>query len=63
MTTWTPATEQSEAWTTSTVNRTLFSAIVFSNATYNSKYVFAFDLSGAESWRRKSVDVESWTAA
>jgi hypothetical protein len=60
MTTWTPATSQSETWTEETIGPRVFSPDVFSHASYNGKYVFSMNpRSGV--WDRETSTAEVWT--
>lgn len=65
--TWSSASSTSESWSTSstTPGRTLFSQTIFSHATHNSLYVFAFRnlATDAEGWRKQTSGSESWTNA
>lgn len=59
------ASSTSESWTATTVGDVVFSPLVFSHATHNSKFVFAFRNLGsdAEGWHRSTSTSESWTEA
>ena len=59
MTTWTPATPQSEAWTEEDQPIRVFSPNVFSHAYYNGKRVFAIG-SQAGVYDRATVEAENW---
>lgn len=62
--TWTPATVQSETWTSeSQTELRVFSPLVFSHASHTGKFVFAFKNSDVEGWHNRTVEAESWTAA
>ena len=59
MTTWTPATKQSETWTSEDPARRVFSPVVFSHATYNGLSVFSLG-SAAGIYERPAIQVETW---
>lgn len=62
MTTWTPATSQTETWTASASVRGVFSQLAFSHASSGGKHVFAFgNTAGAEGWYRATTQSETWT--
>lgn len=63
--TWTPASSTSESWSSTTVGDVVFSPLVFSHASYASKFVFAFSnaASDSEGWHKSTSTSESWSAA
>ena len=61
MTTWTPATEQSETWTSEDPARRVFSQLIYSHAFYTSKRVFALG-SSAGIYDRAATQAEVWIA-
>lgn len=62
MTTWTPATSQTETWTEETQTTRVFSLRVFSHAIHTGKKVFAVG-SSAGIWDERAKQSEAWVAA
>jgi len=62
MTTWTPATKQSEIWTSDAQAKRTFSPTVFSHATYNGLSVFSLG-STAGIYERPAIQAETWVAS